>query len=137
MSEKRILAVEIDNTLFDELDEFVKNNGLSKKQYVAEVLRENLAQHMKQEQEVAEPEITIPKTWDRPEVEKAIDDFIIRNGRVPTQKEFKNENGLPSYGAASRALEDLTASEYANQRYNEINNIEQNEGFDFGQNINI
>lgn len=35
MSEKRILAVEIDNTLFDELDDFVKNNGLSKKQYVA------------------------------------------------------------------------------------------------------
>ena len=26
MSEKRILAVEIDNTLFDELDDFVKKN---------------------------------------------------------------------------------------------------------------
>lgn len=137
MSEKRILAVEIDNALFDELDDFVKKNGLSKKQYVAEVIRENLAQSMKQEQEVAEPEITIPKTWDRPEVEKAIDDFIIQNGRVPTQKEFKNENGLPSYGAASRALEDLTASEYANKRFNEINNVEQDTGFDLGPEMNM
>ena len=48
MSEKRILAVEIDNTLFDELDDFVKKNGLSKKQYVAEIIRANLAQSMKQ-----------------------------------------------------------------------------------------
>ena len=92
MSEKRILAVEIDNTLFDELDDFVKKNGLSKKQYVAEIIRVNLAQSMKQEQEVAEPEITGPKGWDRPKVEKAIDDFILQNGRVPSQKEFKNEN---------------------------------------------
>ena len=137
MSEKRILAVEIDNALFDELDEFVKNNGLSKKQFVAEVLGTRLAQEMKQEQEVAEPEITIPKAWDRPEVEKAIDDFIIHNGRVPTQKEFKNENGLPSYGAASRALENMTASEYANQRYNEINNIEQDTGFNIGPEMNM
>lgn len=137
MSEKRILAVEIDNTLFDELDEFVKNNGLSKKQYVAEVLRENLAQHMTQEQEISEPEITGIKTWDRPEVEKAIDNYIMQNGKVPSQKDFRNENGLPSYNAAARALVEITPSQYANQRYNEINNIEQNEGFDFGQNINI
>ena len=72
MSEKRILAVEIDNTLFDELDDFVKKNGLSKKQYVAEIIRANLAQSMKQEQEVAEPEITGPKGWDRPEVKKRL-----------------------------------------------------------------
>lgn len=137
MSEKRILAVEIDNALFDELDDFVKKNGLSKKQYVAEVIRENLAQSMKQEQEVAEPEITIPKTWDRPEVEKAIDDFIIQNGRVPSQKEFKNENGLPSYGAAARALTEMSPAQYANQRFNEINNIEQDTGFDLEPEMNM
>lgn len=137
MSEKRILAVEIDNTLFDELDDFVKKNGLSKKQYVAEIIRANLAQSMKQEQEVAEPEITGPKGWDRPEVEKAIDDFILQNGRVPSQKEFKNDNGLPSYGAAARALVEISPAQYANQRYNEICNIEQDTGFDIGPDMNI
>ena len=131
------MAVEIDNTLFDELDDFVKKNGLSKKQYVAEVIRTNLAQSMKQEQEVGEPEITAPKGWDRPEVEKAIDGFIIQNGRVPSQKEFKNENGLPSYGAAARALVEISPAQYANQRYNEICNIDQDAGLGLEPDMNM
>ena len=44
---------------------------------------------------------------------------MIENGRIPTQKEFKNENGLPSYNAAGRALE-VSPAEYMKERFDEV-----------------
>lgn len=59
------------------------------------------------------------KNWDRAEVMEALDDFMLENRRIPKQTEFKNENGLPSYGAAGRALE-MSPAEYMRQRYDEL-----------------
>ena len=59
------------------------------------------------------------KTWDRAEVMDAIDEFILQNRRIPKQTEFKNENGLPSYGAAGRAL-DMSPAEYMKERFDEL-----------------
>lgn len=126
MDNRRILAVSIDNALFDKLDEYVKDEKISKQQYVAEVLRKDLAQRLAQKQEIKEPEVTQPKGWERDVVMKTIDEYILRNGRVPSQKEFKNENGLPSYGAAAKALEGSPA-QYANQRIAELNNEDMSE----------
>ena len=59
------------------------------------------------------------KTWDRAEVMDAIDDFMLQNRRIPKQTEFKNENGLPSYNAAGRALE-MSPAEYMKERFDEL-----------------
>ena len=59
------------------------------------------------------------KTWDRAEVMDAIDEFMLQNRRIPRQTEFKNENGLPSYNAAGRALE-MSPAEYMKERFDEL-----------------
>ena len=48
-----------------------------------------------------------------------IDNFMLRTGKIPKQTEFKNENGLPSYGAAGRALE-MSPAEYIRERYDAL-----------------
>lgn len=42
-----------------------------------------------------------------------------RTGKIPKQTEFKNENGLPLYGAAGRALE-MSPAEYMQERYDAL-----------------
>ena len=64
--------------------------------------------------------------WGRVEVINALDKFMIENGRIPTQKEFKNENGLPSYNAAGRALE-VSPAEYMKERFDEVMAEQQEE----------
>ena len=49
----------------------------------------------------------------------AIDEFMLQNRRIPRQTEFKNENGLPSYNAAGRALE-MSPAEYMKERFDEL-----------------
>jgi hypothetical protein len=49
----------------------------------------------------------------------AIDEFMLQNRRIPRQNEFKNENGLPSYNAAGRALE-MSPAEYMKERFDEL-----------------
>ena len=73
------------------------------------------------------------KTWDRAEVMDAIDDFMLQNRRIPKQTEFKNENGLPSYNAAGRALE-MSPAEYMKERFDElmIGQEEQDPGMSMG-----
>ena len=43
-----------------------------------------------------------------------------------SQKEFKNENGLPSYNAAGRALE-VSPAEYMKERFDEVMAEQQEE----------
>ncbi len=126
VNNKRILALEMDNELFEQLDDYVRSKGLSKKQYVAEVIKTDLAERLRQEQKINDIKNSGSKNWEREEVENAIEDFIKQNGRTPGQKEFRNENGLPSYGAAARALE-CSPSQYANQKMLEMFNMEQGE----------
>lgn len=73
------------------------------------------------------------KTWDRAEAMDAIDEFLLQNRRIPKQTEFKNENGLPSYGAAGRALE-MSPAEYMRERYDELmlGQEEQDSGMSMG-----
>ena len=51
-----------------------------------------------------------------------IDDFIIKNGRVPSQKEYKNENGLPSYmfitGSPNNGSPDCSIFPSSNNSFN-------------------
>lgn len=123
MSEGRILAVKIDGKLFDKLDEFVEQEKITKQKYVSELISKDIGQKMQQKAE-QDKELDIKhtegvKTWDRAEVMDAIDDFMLQNRRIPKQTEFKNENGLPSYGAAGRALE-MSPAEYMKERYEEL-----------------
>lgn len=114
----RVLAVQMSDDLFDKLGEYVKESGVTKQNYINELVRKDIMSH-RQSQEVSQP-----KVWDRENVEKAIDDFIKINDRIPSQKEFKNENGLPSYGAAGRCLEESPA-QYCQRKFNEIHGIEE------------
>ena len=120
----RVLAVALSNEVFDKLDDFVKEAQITKKQYVAELIEKDLEQKLQQKQEPAK-QIEVRQApdgqqiWGRVEVINALDKFMIENGRIPTQKEFKNENGLPSYNAAGRALE-VSPAEYMKERFDEV-----------------
>ena len=123
MAEGRILAVKIDGKLFDKLDEFVEQEGMTKQKYVSELISKDISLRM-QQKAVQSKDMDIKhtdglKTWDRAEVMDAIDDFMLQNRRIPKQTEFKNENGLPSYGAAGRAL-DMSPAEYMKERFDEL-----------------
>ena len=123
MSEGRILAVKIDGKLFDKLDELVDQENITKQKYVSELISKDIGIRMQQKAE-QEKELDIKhtdgvKTWDKSEVMDAIDDFMLQNRRIPKQTEFKNENGLPSYGAAGRALE-MSPAEYMRERYDDL-----------------
>ena len=123
MAKGRILAVEIDNTLFDKLDKMLETENLTKKKYITELLSKDIGQRMQLKEE-QNKNLEIKKfegikNWDRAEVMEALDDFMLENRRIPKQPEFKHENGLLSYGAAGRALE-MSPAEYMRQRYDEL-----------------
>lgn len=42
MAKGRILAVEIDNTLFDKLDKMLESENLTKKKYITELLSKDI-----------------------------------------------------------------------------------------------
>ena len=127
----RVLAVALSNEVFDKLDDFVKEAQVTKKQYVAELIEKDLEQKLQQKKEPAK-QIEVRQApdgqqiWGRVEVINALDKFMIENGRIPTQKEFKNENGLPSYNAAGRALE-VSPAEYMKERFDEVMAEQQEE----------
>lgn len=127
----RVLAVALSNEVFDKLDDFVKEAQVTKKQYVADLIEKDLEQKLQQKQEPAK-QIEVKQApdgqqiWGRVEVINALDKFMIENGRIPTQKEFKNENGLPSYNAAGRALE-VSPAEYMKERFDEVMAEQQEE----------
>ena len=127
----RVLAVALSNEVFDKLDDFVKEAQVTKKQYVAELIEKDLEQKLQQKQEPSK-QIEVRQApdgqqiWGRVEVINALDKFMIENGRIPTQKEFKNENGLPSYNAAGRALE-VSPAEYMKERFDEVMAEQQEE----------
>ena len=127
----RVLAVALSNDVFDKLDDYVKEMQVTKKQYVAELIEKDLEQKLQQKQEPAK-QIEVRQApdgqqiWGRVEVINALDKFMIENGRIPTQKEFKNENGLPSYNAAGRALE-VSPAEYMKERFDEVMAEQQEE----------
>lgn len=137
MAEGRILAVKLDGKLFDKLDEFVEQEGLTKQKYISELISKDISQRMQMKaQQTSELDIKHTdgmKTWDRAEVMDAIDEFLLQNRRIPKQTEFKNENGLPSYGAAGRALE-MSPAEYMRERYDELmlGQEEQDSGMSMG-----
>lgn len=109
---KRVLAVKIDAELFDELEMHVKKLNVSKQRYISELV-EKAVSSMKMAQ------VTQGKVWNEEEVKKAIDEFISVNGRVPKQTEFRNENGLPSYGAATRAM-NASPAQYAQEKFDSL-----------------
>ncbi len=121
LKDTRVLAVQIESSLFDELDDYVKGEKISKQQYISSLIKTDLKQKQRQNQEaeIKQTEDIQQKSWEKDDVMKAIDDFIIKNGRVPSQKEYKNENGLPSYGAAGRSL-DISPAQYGQRRLSEL-----------------
>ena len=118
----RILAVKLDGELFEKLKKYVEDNNLTMKGFVGGLIKEKM-QGIEIAQKISQRE------WGKEEVKKAIDEFIYQNGRVPKQTEFRNENGLPSYGAAGRILEDSPAR-YAQEKLKEMFDISD----DFGGN---
>ena len=130
MTEGRILAVKIDGRLFDKLDEFVCEEGTTKQKYISELISKDISLRIQQKAQMNK-ELDIKhtdsvKTWDKAEVMNAIDEFMLQNRKIPRQTDFKNENGLPSYGAAGRALE-MSPSEYMKERFEELVPEQQNE----------
>lgn len=123
MEKGRVLAVEIDPKLFDKLDEIIEEEGITKKKYMTELISKDIGRRMQQKAQ-QDKELDIKhtdgvKAWDKAEVMDAIDKFMLQNRRIPKQTEFKNENGLPSYGAAGRALE-MSPAEYMRERYDDL-----------------
>ena len=116
----RILAVKMEDELFDEVKAHVKEQGITTQQYVNDVIAQDVHKQ-KQSQEVQQS-----KTWEKEEVEQAIGRFIKEYGRVPTQKEFRNENSLPSYKAATRSLEESPA-QYAQRQFEEFESVQNEE----------
>ena len=114
----RVLAVQMDNDLFDELKKHVKEQGMTTVKFINDLIKKELDGIKLEQQQANAPDIQ-PKMLNKEDVEKAIDDYIIRNGRVPRQTDYKNENGLPSYGAATRCLE-MSAAVYGQQRFDEL-----------------
>ena len=128
MGKGRVLAVEIDPKLFDEVDKIVEAEGITKLKYITDLLTNDISQRMQQKHQ-QEKELDIKhtdgqRTWDRAEVMDAIDDFMLRENRIPRQIDFKNENGLPSYNAAGRAL-DISPAEYMKDRFEELMNSQE------------
>lgn len=123
MEKGRVLAVEIDSKLFDKLDEIIEEEGITKKKYMTELISKDISQRMQlkaeQNKELDIKQTDGVKAWDKAEVMDAIDEFMLQNRRIPKQTEFKNENGLPSYGAAGRALE-MSPAEYMRERYDDL-----------------
>ena len=116
----RILAVQLDSELFMKLKEYVTENDLTMRGFVSDIIKDKM-----QSIEVAQK--IFRKDWDKEDVKKAIDNFISKNGRVPKQTEFRNENGLPSYCAAGRILEDSPAR-YAQEKLREM--FDMSDGID-------
>lgn len=115
---RRILAVKMDSELFDEMKKQLKELGLTSQKFINDLVAKEIEAIKLSHQQDITTDIQ-PKTLNKEDVEKAIDDFIVRTGRVPRQAEYKNENGLPSYGAASRCLE-MSAAVYGQQRFDEL-----------------
>ena len=115
---RRILAVKMDGELFDEMKKHLKEIGLTSQKFINDLVAKEIEAIKLSHQQDITTDIQ-PKTLNKEDVEKAIDDFIVRTGRVPRQAEYKNENGLPSYGAASRCLE-MSAAVYGQQRFDEL-----------------
>ena len=114
----RVLAVHMENDLFCELKKHVKEQGMTTVKFINDLVKKELDGIKLEQQQTNTPDIQ-PKMLNKEDVEKAIDDYIIRNGRVPRQTDYKNENGLPSYGAATRCLE-MSAAVYGQQRFDEL-----------------
>lgn len=130
MSEGRILAVKIDGKLFDKIDELVEQEGTTKQKYMTDLISKDISQRM-QQQAAQQKELEIKltdgqKVWDRAEVMDAIDNYMLREKRIPRQIDFKNENGLPSYGAAGRAL-DMSPAEYMKERFEELSIVQESQ----------
>lgn len=122
----RVFAVQIDDDLFDAITERVKALGITKRGYIEDLTLKELreSQEVKQKEENQarienQEKQNQPKAWNAKEVGEAIDSFVAKNNRIPTQKEFKNENGLPSYKAAGRVLE-MSPAEFMKERYVEF-----------------
>jgi len=130
----RVMAINMDDDLFDELKKHVKENGLTLKEYITDIISKDLKEHTLQQDEYCDDAPCKAIKWGKEDLITAIDDFITQNHRAPTQKEFRTENGLPSYNAARRCLEQLP-SEYCRLRVQqlqveeELEEPEKEEGF--------
>ena len=113
---RRILAVKIDADLFLEMKKQVKELGVTEQRFINDMITREIEALTVQQTKKVEMQ---PKTLSRDDVEKAIEDFIVKTGRSPKQTEYKNENGLPSYGTASKCL-GMSASLYGQEKAEEL-----------------
>jgi hypothetical protein len=126
----RVMAINMEDKLFDELKEHIKKNGLTLKAYITDTISKDLDSHKQKQEETPDDAVKQGK-WERDDVVKALDNFMAQNNRVPTQKEFRSENGLPSYNAAQRCLEQVP-SEYCRLRFEEMQEPEETAGLNEG-----
>lgn len=116
--DRRVLAVKLEPELFMEMKRQVKILGLTEQKFIRDlVFRET--EKLKLSEEQNKTNDIQPKTLSKEDVEKAIEEYIIRFGRPPKQTEYKNENGLPSYGTASKCL-GMSASLYGQEKAEEL-----------------
>lgn len=127
----RVMAIQMEDNLFEEFKELIAESGKTQKAFVIEMIQRELDEHKQQQTTGIEDKENSVK-WERENVVQAIDDFITQNNRVPSQKEFRSDNGLPSYKAAQRCL-DQSPSEYCKSRIDELQAVapkqEPNDGF--------
>ena len=131
----RVMAIQMEDNLFDEFKALIDESGKTQKAYVIDMVQRELEAHKQQQAENLE-DGEQPVKWERENVVQAIDNFLLQNNRIPSQKEFRSENGLPSYKAAQRCLEQSPA-EYCKNRFEEIQTAtpEQENHEDFSMNM--
>ena len=94
----------------------IKELGITSQKFINDLVAREIESLKIQQNKTAELQ---PKTLSREDVEKAIEDFITSRGRPPKQIEYKNENGLPSYGTASKCL-GMSASLFGHEKAEEL-----------------
>ena len=87
----------------------------------AEEAFEELEEAFEEQEESEQTEESEQKVnaWDCESTKEAIKDFIRDNKRIPSQKEFKQINGLPSYKSAKRSL-GRSPAEYCHECYDDL-----------------
>jgi predicted DNA-binding protein len=124
----RVMAIQMEDSLFEEFKVLIEESGKTQKAFVIEMIERELDNH-KQQQTAGIEDGENSIKWERESVVKAIDDFVLQNNRAPSQKEFRSDNGLPSYKAAQRCLEQ-SPSEYCKNRIVELQDTVQEQESD-------
>lgn len=102
--------------------EFISGNGFPSHTTLERHMGTSFVKYCRQRHPEIETAYNKKNKWSKDEVEKAINRFIAKHGRIPRYDELNNTNDLPSYPITRRALS-KPPNEYYKERYPELLSI--------------